>query len=291
LPVKDGLLTIGIPHFDQIDQLLAVGHALQQIKVEHPQVDFLLSDNASPGITADDLKTYEAFANVRYFSENVGLVGNIERILQNSNTEWLWIMGAGDVPVLRNFARVLQFLEDAPKDVGLVHGGPYSHFPPLISLNIFRTETLLKISQQSQLGLRQYGEAWPHLDWSIEILEKLKQRALPLHIEVIVSRGDRDWHNTGRIFPLAAKLHEKLSSAGTGIVRPEDLKLAEDTLAAWFLQDRRAAKVGSLRHDLPTLLFKLRSKVFRSKVLWRVVLGLFPKRILDVAILIRRGNR
>ncbi len=108
--VPNAKLTIGIPTFRRPECLAA---RLQELM---PQLDsatvIVIQDNASPDgydtVISEALrKDYQSRISFRRNEINIGAVGNVLRLIENCDTEWLWLLGDDDITAVGAVEMVL----------------------------------------------------------------------------------------------------------------------------------------------------------------------------------------
>jgi abequosyltransferase len=134
-PHAKPLLTIAVPthnRMQQLDELLAV---LEPQLAERPQVELLVSDNASDDGTAALLvEAQRRFAEAGILfhcyrhPENIGSDANFASCYRRAQGQFFWLCGDDDLIVPGAVAKVLSHIEmpdGAPADVDLIYATSY----------------------------------------------------------------------------------------------------------------------------------------------------------------------
>lgn len=187
------LLTIGIPVFEEADGLAKTITSIENLtEFRAGIIKVVIWDNHSQD---DSEKVATKFAArypdkvlVGHNSTNVGAVGNIIQVLKNSNSKFVWILGAGEELINSTLKPLLDFL-DEPRNSDVVMGtvkadsGPGSKwgaspewnikrvepetdscFVETISLSIVDRNLALKVLEVNHDLKRSMNYVWPHLE-------------------------------------------------------------------------------------------------------------------------------
>jgi abequosyltransferase len=129
------LLTIAIPTFNRAQDLIAALTVLEPQLVAYPQVEVLVSDNASEDSTPQVLAAaQERFAaqgiklEVQRHAVNVGSDANFVSCYHRARGRFFWLCGDDDLIVPGGLAQLMPHLQDAegrPSDVDLVYATSY----------------------------------------------------------------------------------------------------------------------------------------------------------------------
>lgn len=129
------LLTIAIPTYNRADQLATLLSVLEPQLAAHPQVELLLSDNAStdatPHIIAEAQARFAAsglrLATHRH-PTNIGADANFVSCYHRARGHFFWICGDDDLITPGALAEILPHLQSpsgAPSDVDLLYATSY----------------------------------------------------------------------------------------------------------------------------------------------------------------------
>lgn len=287
------ILSIAVPNRNQFDGLSIQEPSLRRY-AKHLGVEILVSDNASDDESPRYLReNWRDFAKVSLLSQNIGFVGNLRNLAKNASGEWIWFLGAGDLPVERNLEHSLAFISQLGSDVvALLDAGVYKCISPYLGGVLYRRSALLSVLDSDS------DEVWPHVSWSIKTelsMSSPKLEHTPLiHVEPWTAL--EDWHVKKSMFPFAISLNGILSRAvATSPNSPRlkhDLSVTQRTLLAWYVQDRMAGKVRGLNLNLLTALRHSGKLLdhFAFKIL-AVVVSLVPLILLQAAKRMLRGFR
>ena len=122
------LLTYCIPTYNRKQKaLLSCERIIKQIEKFNLQdyVDVLLSDNCSPDLTCDflhkNLTSFPAYLKIVRQETNLGLVGNVNFLFNNSNSEYVWIVGDDDLIEDGAIKHLLQEIENSRRSFYLLN--------------------------------------------------------------------------------------------------------------------------------------------------------------------------
>lgn len=108
-------LTIGIPTFNRFQDLKkTVNFFIEEGVLGNPDVEFLISDNSSSDNTQDYLlELKESYNNIiiNRNAFNIGAEGNFCRIIELSNSQYVWIVGDDDELQKGVVSRVISLLK------------------------------------------------------------------------------------------------------------------------------------------------------------------------------------
>ena len=117
------LLSIVIPTYNRasfLDQSLNI-LAPQIVKYKN-QIEFAISDNASTDNTEEVVRKYSEAIDIIYFrnKNNIGFERNFEKLLDNTSSKYVYLMGDDDIVAPDFLDNVISILESVD-DLGLVH--------------------------------------------------------------------------------------------------------------------------------------------------------------------------
>jgi glycosyltransferase involved in cell wall biosynthesis len=119
------LLTLGIPTFNRRKWLKACLEAAipQAEALPAGQVEILVSDNAGDDGTWDLLEELAAAHPCLRRHRNAQNLGtaNFDVVVREARGKYVWLMGDDDAPVPGAFARLLDLVQTAPRDLYLLH--------------------------------------------------------------------------------------------------------------------------------------------------------------------------
>ena len=122
------LLTYCIPTYNRKQKaLLSCERIIKQIEKYnlHDYVDVLVSDNCSPDLTCDflhkNLTSFPAYLKIIRQESNLGLVGNVNFLFNNSNSEYVWIVGDDDLIEDGAINHLLQEIEKSRRSFYLLN--------------------------------------------------------------------------------------------------------------------------------------------------------------------------
>lgn len=116
---KSPLLSICIPTFNRARLLdVCLASLLPQVAAHFPEVDCVVSDNASSDATQEILAKYRSqfpFLRVSRNSANLGIIGNITKVASELATgEFVWLIGDDDVMTIGAIERLIKRLHQSP---------------------------------------------------------------------------------------------------------------------------------------------------------------------------------
>jgi abequosyltransferase len=120
MPHSRPLLTIAIPTYNRAPFLKELLIALEDQAIEHPEVEILVSDNASVDETAEIVANFIAKGmGIQYHrhSANVGADANFLRCLNVAQGKYLWICGDDDIILRGTLDKVVGHLQDQEFDL------------------------------------------------------------------------------------------------------------------------------------------------------------------------------
>lgn len=194
--LKKGLLTIGIPVFEEeecLAQTLVSVASLDEFK--SGEIEVVVWDNCSSDLSykvalefsSKSPQTVRAGRN----PSNLGGIENIKQVLRNSNSKFVWILGAGEEITHESLAPLLSFLADsenstvsmgtviaeASVDKGNGHESNWvieafdpesgSCFVETISLSIIDKALALEVLETPYSELTKEFRVWPHLEMAL----------------------------------------------------------------------------------------------------------------------------
>ena len=119
---SSNLLSIAIPHYDDVYGLTVTLDAIIGQRLNH--FDILISDNGSPkGTEQLIMETYATnMRSLRFFqnNENLGYDKNIDLCIQRASGHFVWLLGCGDIPEVRDPKKFAELLEKNQQAVNLM---------------------------------------------------------------------------------------------------------------------------------------------------------------------------
>lgn len=281
MPLEQPLLTIAIPTYNRstyLSQLLTV--LALQVKNE-PQVELIISDNASPDDTPALIETFRRDGlECRYIRNetNIGSDANFLQCFEEARGKYVWLFGDDDVLVPGGLRKIVACLESGEYDMVYLHSFPFSgdalpsewestpsrapetildaesfarriHFMfAFITANILNKNKLSQTSHQPFSTL--VGTNLIHLGWAYTALSTYR-RGLYIHETLVGNRGA----NTGG-YALCTVFGHNLQSI-TGAWLPPRLqaivlnKILHTFFPYFLLQMRSTAWNLNFHHENP----------------------------------------
>jgi hypothetical protein len=282
------ILTLAVPVFNQAQAISTSGPALENLFLQNPElISLLVSDNDSTDGTDYAIQKFMPLATKFRQSMNIGFEGNVKSLVFSCETEFIWILGAGDVP-LGDIKHVMQSLGESDSKCGIFvsRGEGYEGFSPLISGQIWRVSSLMEVLRSE----KPKGDEWPHVAWNLEMRIKGVTVSKISHLEVSIYKDLQDWHETQAMYPFAVALFEVLSKYDPILVGSRDMKIAQQTLGTWFTQDLVNGKVLNRFGRLQDLLRRTPLRFMTGHQVANLVIGLaVPRRLFAWRAERRRG--
>ena len=126
------LLTIAVPTYNRSANLALLLTNLAPQIAEFPQVELLISDNASPDDTEAVVQRFIATGlRCRYIrnAENLNTDPNFLQCYQQARGQYVWIIGDDDVLFPGALAYILPYLAGEPIDIAFVVPIPFDYQP------------------------------------------------------------------------------------------------------------------------------------------------------------------
>jgi glycosyltransferase involved in cell wall biosynthesis len=192
------VLTIAIPVFNEAAGLGRTLKSLEKLDVfESGKIRVLVQDNASTDesfeVAKQFLLMHPTRVQVARNPENLGFHGNLLALAKQSDSEFIWYLGAGEEIAVASLAPMIDFLAHPnQKDVkmGTVNASPsvvlptnvsnalsweiekhkpmsWKCFRETISLNIVKTHLALEVLASSSSGTPVMRDSWPHLEMAL----------------------------------------------------------------------------------------------------------------------------
>lgn len=279
------LLTIAIPTFHRAETLALLLAALEEQVAAYPQVEVLVSDNASPDHTPEIVERYRERYAVRgatlrgqRHAENLGADGNFASVYAGARGKYLWVCGDDDLIVPGGLAMVMPHLM-GPEDVDLIYATSYGfredpvaeremdpmgrNFHTFRSAKVFaRVVNIMFTFISGIIVNRERLESLPHLSpqefvgtnlvqlsWSLPLLLHHRRSIALWQRPVAARQGHAHGYSLGKVF--GDNLHANV----TRLLQPRPDLAAEifnPTLRRWFpsiLIDLRASRNESMRME------------------------------------------
>lgn len=256
-------LEIVVPVFNQANAIRAQGPFLESVLQLAPtNLRISVSDNASTDDT--QVAVLESMPSAAYFRQkiNVGVERNIEHLIQGCQSEFIWVLGAGDVPS-GDLMSLLNTLKGADKNIAIFldENCAYDGFSPYIGGAIWRTTELQKvIRQNASLGDSGIDDMWPQVSWSYQLQSQgLTVRKIPA-MGAEIYKDSSDWHAKHRMYPFAVNLMNtmhKFQENAPNLVSHHDIITVRQTLATWYSQDLITCKVENKWGDISDLFSRI----------------------------------
>ena len=143
-PSSNYLLTIGIPTYCRADLLdLCLASVLPQVEAASPDVECVVSDNASTDHTVQVLEKYKSQFRCLKISRNetnIGIIGNITKTASElASGNFVFLIGDDDVLTTGAVARILSELNSGPR-------------PDMIALNVGYLPRTLRPKADEAIG-------------------------------------------------------------------------------------------------------------------------------------------
>src|SRR3989338_5158163 len=124
---KEIILSVIIPTYNRVSFLeTTVNCFISQIKKDalENEVEIIIGDDTSPDSTREYLEKLEAsypfiktFTNVK----NLGLSGNVEKLVRTARAEFIWLFGDDDLTTPSSLKRILQSIKSDNPNVILLN--------------------------------------------------------------------------------------------------------------------------------------------------------------------------
>lgn len=127
------LLTIAIPTYNRAALLAELLSTLEEQVSVHPEVEIIVSDNASPDGTEETVRGFIARGmpiQYRRHPENVGSDANFAHLFDLARGKYFLLFGDDDILVPGAIAKIVGILEDHDPDI--VYLSSYSFFSDYI---------------------------------------------------------------------------------------------------------------------------------------------------------------
>jgi len=186
------LLTIGIPTFNGANALKPnIGNLISIIEKKQllSEVNILISINASTDNSEEICKEYKKFDYFNYYiqEKNVGFDKNVDTVVKNSITPYVWILSDDDSITEKGLSGVLEIIKlNSPsyifinhKDTPIAHNMNgykiYHNSEQFIKEMIFScgliSSTVVSNSLWKEWNVEKYiGSNWIHMGYVIELL-------------------------------------------------------------------------------------------------------------------------
>lgn len=261
------LLTIAIPTFHRADTLALLLAMLEEQVAAYPQVEVLVSDNASPDHTPEIVEKFRqcyaargATLRSQRHAENLGADGNFASVYAGARGKYLWVCGDDDLIVPGGLAMVMPHLT-GPDEVDLIYASSYGFrhdpvaereadplgrtFHTFPSANVFaRVVNIMFTFISGIIVNRERLESLPHLSpqefvgtnlvqlsWSLPLLLHHRRSVALWQRPVAGRQGHAHGYSLGKVFGdhLSANVHRLLAS------RPDlAAEILNPTLRRWF---------------------------------------------------------
>jgi hypothetical protein len=222
------ILTIGIPHFEQVEQLRRTLSSVSKLR-RLDEVKVFVSDNHSNDLTVSDI--VEAAKGVRHIeverhSTNIGAPGNIRFIVERSTTKYVWLLGAGELLEEDSLEKLLPILSEKTWLGGTLYPVQTNQraFGFSFRQAIHRSERLCCLSYRESISLNIFnriayldfltGETltpdwWPHIRWTLAVNSAYPDwRSKRFHLRSPLVKIDR----TGEVWWEKVGAHKALLS-------------------------------------------------------------------------------
>ncbi len=120
------LLTLAVPTCNRSKYLAQLLFGLCEQLVAHPEIELLISDNASSDATRSLVSEFEnRLPNLRYLRNeiNLGPDANFLQCLQEAKGKYVWLLGDDDIIVPGSLDKIARLLDHS--DYSLVYVRPY----------------------------------------------------------------------------------------------------------------------------------------------------------------------
>lgn len=279
------LLTIAIPTYHRAETLALLLTTLEEQVAAYPQVEVLVSDNASPDHTPEVVEQFrqryaERGVTLRgqRHAENIGADGNFASVYAGARGKYLWVCGDDDLIVPGGLALVMPHLT-GPEEVDLIYASSYGFrndpvaeretdpmgrtFHTFRSAKIFaRVVNIMFTFISGIIVNRERLESLPHLSpqefvgtnlvqlsWSLPLLLHHRRSVALWQRPVAARQGHAHGYSLGKVFG------DNLSANVTRLLagRPDLVAaILDPTLRRWFpsiLIDLRSSRNDSMKLD------------------------------------------
>lgn len=193
IPLRRGILTIGIPVFEEAAGLANSISSIEQLaEFKSGLIEVVIWDNASGDqsfqVAVEFASRFRDFVRVGKNESNLGGVENLRQVFKNASSQFVWIIGAGEVLMPSSLLPLIQFLggpHSAKLLMGTVSAGKASTalsdsweiktispclrscFIETISLSIVKRSLALKVLDGEEREVKDEFHVWPHLEFAL----------------------------------------------------------------------------------------------------------------------------
>ena len=221
------LLSICIPTYNRAGQLdVCLASVLPQVAQYSPDVECVISDNASSDATSDKIRKYQEqfpFIRASRNETNIGIIGNITKVASElARGEFVWLIGDDDVLTIGAVERVLGRLCESPEvDLVALNVGyePAAARPtPEHAMGGVATSPDRKLRSSSKDGVVAFEELFegPCADLTAMYSIVLRQRLWQLHYPVASTAIP--FSSVESTYPHAAIIAEHLAGKTVGLI-------------------------------------------------------------------------
>ncbi len=288
------LLTIAIPTYNRSRFLARLLDSLTVQSADAPQLELLVSDNASPDETPQRLEEYRGrglnFRSIRN-TINLGADGNILQCFEEARGKYVWIVGDDDVLLDGALGVILHLLATDEFDIVHLRGKDYAEGSPpparlerrpsieviddplrfalrthvyltFITGNIINKERVLALSSRPFREL--LGTSLVQLSWTYTALRHFRKGVFIREPVVAVGSDDRGGYALFTVFGINLKRLTEEWLVDPALVRIVLNGTILKALPSWVLQSRRGA--GSFSEEPFDVLL---DSLFRSNMRYR----------------------
>lgn len=273
MPIECPLLTIAIPTYNRADYLQELLSNLMEQLVQRPEIELLISDNASTDETTSVvLGLLKENPGVRYIRNptNIGADANFLQCFEMATGKYFWLVGDDDIVAPGGIAKILSLIAD--HEYALIHLCPYP-FRPGVSSNRDR-DRFGRFAQCIPNGPSFIRLVGPMITFISSMIVN-KQQFRTLRTPELASLVGTNLIQLGWTLPLLASVGESLivwdkilaarvgNSGGYGICRVFSKNLSEVILKTipTRLDIGRILVNISLRDWFPTTIIQIRSSL------------------------------
>ena len=125
MPPERPLLTIAIPTYNRASYLNQLLYSLSEQLAAHPEVELLVSDNASTDTTPSVLSEFESKIKMRHIRNqfNRGADANFLQCFEQSRGKYVWLVGDDDLIAPGGLDKIMALLESS--EYALVYLRPF----------------------------------------------------------------------------------------------------------------------------------------------------------------------